>query len=69
MTPAREGIPAHVTGKLVFKSGRLKCTKHTERLEGFGMGRETGMVKSSTAKANAENQRYEAVRSSNTGLR
>lgn len=29
----------------------------------------TGMVKSSTAKANAENQRYEAVRSSNAGLR
>lgn len=72
---SERGYPAHVTKKLVFTSGRLTFPKHTERLEGLGMGRErqgrgeTGMVKSSTAKANAENQRYEAVRSSNAGLR
>lgn len=75
MTLVREGIPAHVTGKLVKrKSGRLKFAKHTERLQGFGMGREIQGrgergIKSYTAKANAENQRYEAIRSSNTGLR
>lgn len=71
----REGIPAHITRKLVFKSGRLTFAKHTERLEGLGMGRdrqghgETGMVKSCTAKANVENQRYEDISSSNAGLR